>query len=571
MADKELRSAVFSSFLCSPAQLERIVGRILGCAVRFNGILGMGGWNLVLDAQLHQSQQGKREERVAIRLPLGGESRIRSPVADSGYAATLFLAGLGIPTVVAGPIRVASPPLPYTPRGKSHLTVMPVAEGVPAWELWRKGATVEWKKTVLADLADVTIRLYQRPLDSMGGMAVGASDGAGAVHLGPVPQSPVSEAMERGMDVGALSPGPYSSWKEYARNHTGGLVLLYGNSRRYGESIRANAAILLRWLDEFQESSGRFFLHHPDFGPRQVLVDPASGHVQCILDWDGARTGTVQSLAACFFLPFSYYREEDEEEAEELFGFFKQQLIRGGAPEFAGHARRHWSHESCDPQVLFEEEMEMGTWDVQAVQLCVERLCGKLQKLGIVGGEEEVACMTPPWSRRPSSCSSSDEGERSPSSCSSSGEAESSDGKAATVSSVSSDERTGSSCSGSSTDFDLDSDAESSPSASSAWSKESKIARLKPRLTLCNAWLIEALLNFHKSGPRFQSFLEFQPCPCVEESQLWNVEFWQTVRVREYIPGEEAQLLGKDENQIPAKGSDNSSNREKSNCRPSSN
>ncbi|EFJ19324.1 hypothetical protein SELMODRAFT_444214 [Selaginella moellendorffii] len=446
----ELRDVIFESFLCLPSQLERMVSRILGCAVQFTGILGMGGWNLVLDAH-------KGDQRVAIRLPLAGQkNRITSALADSGYAATLFLSGLGIQTVVAGPVHVASPPLPYTPRGKSHLTVMPVAEGVPAWELWRKGASVEWKKTVLADLAGITVRLYHRPLDSMGGMAV---DCAGACHVGPEPQSPVSQAMERGLDVGALSPGPYSSWKEYARNHIGGLMVLHGNSRRYGESIRANAAILLRWLDEFQESreGSGFFLHHPDFGPTQVLVDPASGHVKCILDWDGAKTGTVQSLATSFFLPAYFCKVEDEEEDEELFGFFKQQLIQGGAAEVAALARRHWTHKSCDPQVVFEEEMDVPCrGGAKSVQIRLERLCRKMQKLGIVDGQEEVVCTSPPWSRTPSSWSSSDE----------EGETDGEDmaEKGATMSDD--DEPTGSSCSESES-IDLDLESTPSPSASS--------------------------------------------------------------------------------------------------------
>ncbi|EFJ19426.1 hypothetical protein SELMODRAFT_419124 [Selaginella moellendorffii] len=76
---------------------------------------------------------------------------------------------------------------------------------------------------------------------------------------------------------------------------------------------------------------------------------------------------------------------EDEDEDEELFGFFKEQLIQGGEAEVAAHVRRHWTHKSCDPQVLFEEEMDASCGcGMRGVQIALERLCGKMQKLGIV-------------------------------------------------------------------------------------------------------------------------------------------------------------------------------------------
>ncbi|EFJ19452.1 hypothetical protein SELMODRAFT_419177 [Selaginella moellendorffii] len=429
----KLRRTVFQRFRCFPSWLQRIIARTLGCKVRFQKILGCGSFNLVIEALLLDHQEDEQPRRVAIRIGLPGELRVPLPLAISGYAATLFLARLDLPAVVAGPVYVARPPLPYLPRGGSHFAVMGVAEGVPAYNVWSKDATLAWKKAVLADLAMVTLQLYRHPLDSLGSMEVSSSDGSPCV--GRMLQGAVSLAMERGIEVGELSPGPYSSWTEYARNQIEGFVLLYGDDPKHGKSIRANAKLVLDWLvnkfqdpvendNKFQDlrksdnkfqalgkndikfqdlgkNDNKFYLVHPEFGLPQVLLDPDSGHVTSILDWDGAKTATIHSLAAGFYMPDYYWYDDPDE--DEMCEFFKQQLIQGGAPELAEHLTTQES-----PQLIFEQQrLGNNVGGVDKVQAALRSFCTRLQGLGMIDPAEQVVCsIIQPWSKSSRSSSS---------------------------------------------------------------------------------------------------------------------------------------------------------------------
>ncbi|EFJ37797.1 hypothetical protein SELMODRAFT_402399 [Selaginella moellendorffii] len=205
---ERVRRIVFDCFGCFPGRLERIIGKVLGCCVRIQGVLGRGR-HLVLDTLL--IDKGRSERRVALRLPLTRRSRISPQEAVSGYAATLFLSQLGGPTVVAGPVHVASPPLPYATRGMSYLAVLPVADGVRLWDLWEDSrSTLAWRKRVLSDLAAVTLQLYRHPLEGIGDMAL-ASDGSPCV--GVLRDGAVAIAMERGMDGHVESIGDWDGAK----------------------------------------------------------------------------------------------------------------------------------------------------------------------------------------------------------------------------------------------------------------------------------------------------------------------------------------------------------------------
>ncbi|EFJ32054.1 hypothetical protein SELMODRAFT_408474 [Selaginella moellendorffii] len=400
---ERVRRIVFDCFGCFPGRLERIIGKVLGCCVRIQGVLGRGRY-LVLDTLL--VDKGRSERRVALRLPLTRRSRISPQEAVSGYAATLFLSQLGGPTVVAGPIHVASPPFRYATRGMSYLAVLPVADGVRLWDLWEDSrSTLAWRKRVLSDLAAVTLQLYRHPLKGIGDMAL-ASDGSPCV--GVLRDGAVAIAMERGMDVGdRLSPGPYSTWKEYAWNQIQGLLLLYGDSPLYGGSIRANAEIILEWLEDFQpDFPEKFFLCHPEFGSGQVLVDPGSGHVESIGDWDGAKTVTVHWLARGFFLPFFHYREKpDEEEEEELLRFFCEELRLGGAPELVPYVTKY--PEEVYPQVMFEEHIRPREVSAEGANSLLWVFCTDMQAQGFMDDEMVIQKVEAPWKKSKSPITSS--------------------------------------------------------------------------------------------------------------------------------------------------------------------
>ncbi|EFJ32055.1 hypothetical protein SELMODRAFT_408475 [Selaginella moellendorffii] len=372
---ERVRRIVFDCFGCFPGRLERIIGKVLGCCVRIQGVLGRGSYNLVLDTLL--------------------VDKARRPHGRRG----------------ADPRGKPAPPLRDTGE-PSYLAVLPVADGVRLWELWEDSrSTVAWRKRVLSDLAAVTLQLYRHPLEGIGDMAL-ASDGSPCV--GVLRDGAVAIAMARGMDVGdRLSPGPYSTWKEYAWNQIQGLLLLYGDSPLYGRSIRANAEIILEWLEDFQpDFPEKFFLCHPEFGSGQVLVDPGSGHVESIVDWDCAKTVTVHWLARGFFLPFFHYREKpDEEEEEELLRFFREELRLGGAPELVPYVTKY--PEEVYPQVMFEEHIRPREVSAECADTSLWVFCTEMQAQGFMDDEMVIQKVEAPWkkSKSPTTSSAEETGE----------------------------------------------------------------------------------------------------------------------------------------------------------------
>jgi hypothetical protein len=69
-----------------------------------------------------------------------------------------------------------------------------------------------------------------------------------------------------------------------------------GGPLAYGRHIRCTLLeSLMGYLVDFSFNSGPFVLHHPNFGVNHILIDPQSGTITGVLDWDRAAVLPLQS------------------------------------------------------------------------------------------------------------------------------------------------------------------------------------------------------------------------------------------------------------------------------------
>ncbi|KAJ3167351.1 hypothetical protein HDU88_002273 [Geranomyces variabilis] len=317
-----IRQALGSWALGSFRFAERSIAEHLPVDVRgrFGRVLGKGGYHLVvLD----------RGGKVAVRVPI--KAQITRSKISAGVAATRVCIEEGVPAPAStGPheFQVSSMFSPGRSASKIFSTSQFIADAVPLDDIWSP-ASIPLKQTILRSLTEALSPLLQRPFNRMGSPRIDADQ---TVTIGPF----CSRHFDRAEAFGPVNRGPFSTWVEYAESLVSAFILIYGQNR----SVVENLAILREAIPAIAHSKGyahtdQFYLTHPDLHANNILVEPNSGTVRALIDWDGAVTEPLDCLMT--YPPRQFWTSGPEEDAanEQLLPFFCDTLRSIGSSRWA--------------------------------------------------------------------------------------------------------------------------------------------------------------------------------------------------------------------------------------------
>ncbi|KAJ3149567.1 hypothetical protein HDU89_003620 [Geranomyces variabilis] len=290
-----IRKALGSWGLGSFRFAERSIAKHLPVDVRgrFGRVLGKGGYHLVvLD----------RGGKVAVRVPIHVE--ITGSSISAGVAAPRVCIEEGVPAPAStGPheFHVSSMGSPGRSASKIFSTSQFIADAVPLGDIWGQ-ASIPLKQNILRSLAEALSPLLQRPFSRMGSPRIDADQ---RVTIGPF----CSRHFDKAEAFGPVNRGPFSTWVEYAE--VSAFILIYGQNRSV------------------------FYLTHPDLHANNILVEPNSGTVRALIDWDGAVTEPLDCLMT--HPPRQFWTSGPEEDAanEQLLPFFCDTLRLIGSSRWA--------------------------------------------------------------------------------------------------------------------------------------------------------------------------------------------------------------------------------------------
>ncbi|GKZ30910.1 hypothetical protein AbraIFM66950_010647 [Aspergillus brasiliensis] len=180
-----------------------------------------------------------------------------------------------------------------TPVGVGYILM----EKLPGKSLRWYLASLEERKQVLTQLADVYIELESLPFSSMGSL-----DNPGSDHIGPFARVPLTEYVNSQM----IQLGPYNDQREYMQASIELIMRLIMRGESYaGREIDAFLVhrflldCILEITKHYSVGDGQFYIQHADDKGDHILVDN-DYNITGIVDWEWAQT---ESKAEAFKSP----------------------------------------------------------------------------------------------------------------------------------------------------------------------------------------------------------------------------------------------------------------------------